>query len=382
MKILFLTDTFIPQINGVSISIKSFSEELENQGHDVTIIGPKTKDSPKSTDKVWRFKSIKFPFQPEYRMTSPLSKKLKNFEANHFDIIHIQTPFFMGHLGQFLGWKYDIPLIHTYHTFWADYLHYFPLLPKKLRKKVDLLLLSKNFCNRCNHIIAPSEPIKKTLIDYGVKKPIDILPSGINTTIEIKSKDTLAFKERWNIPLEKQVLVFVGRLGKEKNIYFLIDTFHSIISKHSNTHLLIIGDGPERDSLTTYIQSKNLMNHVTLTGYLNQKEVFEGISGASIITFPSTTETQGLSLIEGMHLGKPAVCINKLGVKEILKDNIGGFLTDGTHNHFVNAAIELLTDPKLYEKKSHEAKKRALDFSTPNVTKRLISIYEKNRKSE
>ena len=74
-------------------------------------------------------------------MALPMSRKLKNFDQN-VDIIHIQTPFFMGHLGQYLGWKYKLPVVHTYHTFWEEYLHYFPLVPKKLRNKVNLLLLT------------------------------------------------------------------------------------------------------------------------------------------------------------------------------------------------------------------------------------------------
>ena len=380
MNILFLTDTYLPQINGVAISIRSFSEQLEKQGHSVTIIGPKTEKNQESTAKLWRFKSFPFPFQPEYRIISPLSKKLKHFEKNNFDIIHIHTPFFMGHLGQFLSWKYNIPMIHTYHTLWADYLHYFPILPEKICKKMDLFLLSKNFCNRCSQILVPSEPIKQTLLEYKVSKPITILPTGIDTSITISNKQIETFKKKWALPNNKDIIVFVGRLGIEKNIYFLVETFKSIFKNQSNTHLLIIGDGPERENISQYISKLSLTDHVTLTGYLDQTDVFAGIMASKIISFPSTSETQGLSLLEGLNLGKPAVCINQKGVKEIIRNDQGGFLTDGTKTHYVEAALSLLTQPELYEKKSKEAKLRALDFSAPTLTKKLITIYNKTVK--
>lgn len=171
MKIAIFTETYHPQINGVVTSTSILSQKLESLGHQVLIIGPKTNEAQESTDKVWRFRSVPFPFQPEHRIISPLSRKLRKFKEMDFDIIHVQTPLFMGHLGQYLSWYHQIPLVHTYHTFWAEYLHYFPVLPKRFRKQADLLVLSRNFCNRCNHVIVPSSQMKQKLIEYGVEAP-------------------------------------------------------------------------------------------------------------------------------------------------------------------------------------------------------------------
>ena len=140
MKIAFFTGTYFPQINGVVTSTHTFVTELEKRGHEVTIICPKMDEFQYSTDKVWRFRSFAYPFQKEHRIVSPFSRKLKQFKDKEFDIIQIQTPFFMGHLAQYLSWKYDIPMVHTYHTFWIEYLHYFPLIPKNFIRKLIIYL--------------------------------------------------------------------------------------------------------------------------------------------------------------------------------------------------------------------------------------------------
>ena len=123
LKIAIFTETYTPQVNGVVTSIQILARELEKLGHYVLIIGPKLKEAQNSTDKVWRFRSMTYPFQPEHRMISPFSRKLQEFKKIEFDVIHVQTPIFMGYLGQYLSWKHNIPMVHTYHTFWEKYLH-------------------------------------------------------------------------------------------------------------------------------------------------------------------------------------------------------------------------------------------------------------------
>ena len=136
MKIAIFSDTYLPQINGVVTSTQTFSRELEKLGHKVLICGPKMKGATRLTHKVWRFRSFTFPFQKEYRFINPFSRILRRFKKLGVDIIHVQTPFSMGYLGQYLGWKYKIPVVHTYHTHWEEYLHYFPLFPKNI--EVDI----------------------------------------------------------------------------------------------------------------------------------------------------------------------------------------------------------------------------------------------------
>jgi glycosyltransferase involved in cell wall biosynthesis len=376
MRIAIFTDTYLPQINGVVFSTHTFAKEFEAMGHEVLIIAPQVENGKESTDSVWRFKSLPFPFQPEHRITSPLSRKLRDFGNQKIDIIHIQTPFFMGHLGQYLGWRHKIPIVHTYHTFWAEYLHYFPLLPKGWRRRVDLLLLSKNFCNRCQHIVVPSVQIQDALEGYEVRKPISVIPTGITVNRVIEASAMTTFRETWKLSVEDKVCIFVGRLGKEKNVYFLLDAFAKLHQENPKTKLILVGDGPEREPLRSHAEKLHILDVVVFCGYLGHEDVFVAYAASDVILFPSKTETQGLSLLEGMSIGKPAVCLNALGVKQLLENECGGFLTEENIADYVTATKKLLDDPALYTQKSIEAKSRASEFSSTQMAKKMLAVYQ------
>jgi 1,2-diacylglycerol 3-alpha-glucosyltransferase len=379
MNIAILTDCYLPQINGVVTSTRTLFRELENKGHKVLIIGPKVMGvSEKSTHKVWRFRSVPFPFQKEYRLISPISRKLKEFKDMKIDVIHVQTPFSMGHLGQYLSWKYDIPMVHTYHTYWAEYSHYLPFIPARFVYNLDNLLFSRNFCNRCEHIIAPSNQIMEKLNSYGVTVPIEVIPTGIEFGRIDTNYDPKEFRSKYKIKEDSPILVFTGRCGIEKNVYFLLDSFKMILAAIPNAILFIAGDGPEKDNMLMYAEELEIDNNLIMAGYIPHQEVFQAYRAAELIVFPSKTETQGLSLVEGLAMGTPAVCINAMGVSSILENNYGGILSEDNIEDYANNVIKLLNDKILYEKKSLEAKKRALQFSSSELVDKIIAIYEKS----
>lgn len=372
MNIAIFSDTYSPQINGVVTSTITFAHELEKLGHKVYIMGPRMKGGTESSDKVWRFRSFPFLFQKEYMCISPFSRQLRKFKGLHIDVIHVQTPFSMGHLGQYLGWKYNIPVVHTYHTHWEEYLHYFPLLPPTLRKKLSIHLLSKTFGNRCKHVIVPSSQMKEKLLEYEVTSPISIIPTGIELNQAPSQTAIDAFRTRFQISSDTPLMIFVGRLGTEKNIYFLLESAKRVLQKIPSSKLLVVGDGPERERMKAKAEELGIMPQCIFTGYLSHKDVFIAYAASKVITFPSKTETQGLSLLEGLSLGKPAVCINAMGVKDILEK--GGFLTTETQE-FSDRVIDLLTHESLYKEKSQEALETAQQFSSTAMTEKLLEVY-------
>ncbi|MFC1771197.1 glycosyltransferase family 4 protein [Candidatus Margulisiibacteriota bacterium] len=379
MKIAIFTDTYFPQINGVVTSTRLLSKELEKRGHQVLIVGPRMPGALRSSNKVWRFRSVPFPFQKEYRLISPLSLKLRKFKEKGIDLIHIQTPFSMGHLGQYMSWKHDLPMVHTYHTFWAEYAHYLPFIPtrfKNLVSKVDNLLFSKNFCNRCHQIIAPSAQMKEKLLEYGVRIPINVIPTGIELE-ELKGSSDLSFRRNYQIGKNKKICIFVGRLGIEKNVYFLLDSFKMILKQSPDTVLFLAGDGPERENMIEYAQKIGVERNVIFAGYLTHNEVFKALHAADVVMFPSKTETQGLSLIEGFAMGCPAVGINAMGVAYVLENNMGGFLTEENLEQYTDKVLLLLNNEKIYKKKQKEALERAGYFSSASMGDKIERVYEK-----
>ena len=357
MNIAILTDTYLPQINGVVTSTVTFTNSYESMDHNVLILGPKM-EGAKETDNVWRLRSVVFPFQPEHRLIWPITRKVKVFGERNIDIIHVQTPFSMGLLGQYLGKKYKIPVIHTYHTLFSEYMHYVPIIPHNLADKA-VSTVSRLFCNRCETIVVPSGKIKDKLEEYGVKKPIKILPTGVSLTKINAIKPDPDFKSKLGFHDHHKVLIFVGRLGLEKNVYFLLDSFKKIHAAVPNTKLLVIGDGPERDGMRDKATQLDLKDDVVFTGYVNHDDVFRAFAISELFLFPSKTETQGLSIVEGFAKGIPSICIKAMGVEDVLDNNKGGFLTEDSLEDYSEKAISLLKDDQLLQTKKQESLRKS-----------------------
>ena len=371
MNIGIFTDTFEPQINGVVTSILSSIEYLSNN-HNVYVFCPNVKPKIESTPNVWRFPSVVYPFQKEYRLVLPFNKKIKKINNLNLDIIHIHTPFTMGYIGQRIGKKNKIPMIHTYHTYFEKYVHYFPLLPEKWVYKYAKRE-SERFCNECTQIIVPSNEMNERLSAYNIKPPIHVIPSGIHP-IKPTATEISNFKKKYTINSDPYC-VFIGRIGYEKNIYFLIDAFELLLKKMPRLNLLIIGDGPEYTNLNEIIHQKELSKNIKLTGYLNKTDVFCALNVSKLMLFPSKTETQGLTVVESILTGTPVIGLNEMGVKNVIGNNAGGILTKETLTDYCDAALSLLENQRLYDEFSKKAIERGKEFTIEKSGKQLEDLF-------
>ncbi|MCD6398935.1 MAG: glycosyltransferase, partial [Candidatus Aenigmarchaeota archaeon] len=248
MKIAFFTDTYKPQINGVVKSIEFFSEELEKRGHDIYIFCPKGKNVPKE-EKIYPLKSFKFKPYPEYRIGIPSPNVIKLIKKIKPDIVHIHGPASVGLIGLSVAKYKKIPVVMTYHTSLLDYIHY--ITKRKKFEEYSKKIIEKYikwFFNKADLIIAPSYPIKKLLIGYGIRKKIKVLPTGI------KIKNTKKQKK-----FNKKTLLHVGRVTKEKNIGDILKSFKNI-SEKMELNLIIASDGPYINELKKTTKSMKLKN--------------------------------------------------------------------------------------------------------------------------
>ncbi len=373
LKIAIFTDTYFPQINGVVTSTETFVQSFRKQGHRVVIFAPDDKDAPANEVDVVRFPAVAYPFQPEYLFAFPFIRPVRNFVAYQFDIVHIQTPFSIGLYGLNLAKKHHIPVVHTYHTFFERYLHYIPILPEAWLVGAARWI-SRKFCNAFDYVFAPSIQMKVQLEKYKVTTPIEVIPTGIEF-MDISERDRLSVSARFNIKKTETWAIYGGRLGREKNVYFMLDAFVRLAARFPDLKLLIVGDGPERKGMETQIQKAGFTDRVVFTGYLTRTHMITAFSLAKIYLFPSVTETQGLTLLECFSVGTPAVCIRSMGVEFLMGNDTGGFALDANLDDYVMAAQRLLQDPDLHAQKSHEARNRAAEFSATMIANRVIDIY-------
>ena len=372
MRIGFFTDTYTPQINGVVSSIKLFAEALERQGHEVYIFAP-TPRQPTDTDRITRIPSVPFAFQPEMRIASLYSQHAYRLVRRaNLDVIHSHDPFAIGLFGLAVAKRFRLPYVHTYHTLYPEYVHY---VWETRFTRAMAERLSREFCDQCDLVLAPSTKIEKALAEWGVTAPVKLLPTGVDAA-RFASRDPAAakaFRKKFGIPASDQLLTFVGRIGLEKNVDLLVEALAQV--KTRGARLLIVGNGPYRADLEKHIAALGIRDRVTFTGYLRGEDVAAAYSASDAFFFASLSETQGLVIAEAMASGLPVVAVEDLAVGDAVTDGVNGLLTKERPAALAAAADRVLTDPSLRAAMGVAALERASDLSIDRMAEKLAGMY-------
>jgi len=316
MKIAIFTDTFLPQVNGVVTATISLAKNLADRGHKIYIICPKFNGTSYFKHKniqIIRMGSIPAYFYEDFRFTAPVSFKLFNFlKKEKIDIIHFQTQMPLGIQAIILSKLLKIPLIGTFHTNIADpdYLKHIKLNNKYVQN--ISWIYNRFYYNRCDLITCPSEVTREELLKSGFKEPIKAISNGINLNI-FNNSNWKQVKKKYN--KKGKILLFVGRIAHEKNIFYLLDCFKLILKKVPNTKLLVVGDGPQMTQLKQKIKDLKVSNNIILTGRIAHEKLIKSsiFKISDLFVTASTTETQGISTLEAQANGLVCVGINKGG---------------------------------------------------------------------
>lgn len=376
MKIGVFTDSYKPYTSGVVTSITTFKQELTSMGHDIYIFAPSYPHYEEEEEKVYRFYSLPAPTNPDYTLAIPvypgLNMLLKKIDL---DIIHVHSPFTMGRVGLHYARKYGIPIVFTYHTLYDQYVHYVPVAQDLAR---DITIrYSTNFCNQCDHVIVPSTEVEARLKELKVKTPISVIPTGVPLH-KFKQGDAAWLRKNYpSIPAANKILLFVGRLTKEKNLEFLIEAFSMLKKDKPDTTLVLTAQGPLEHELKKLVRELNLSleEDVVFTGALPFDTLVNVYFSADLFVFASLTETQGLVLIEAMAAGLPVVAVRANGVIDMVDDGINGYLTPCDKEAFVEAIKKVLADEKTYSGFKANAYKKAEMLSSANMARKLEKVY-------
>ena len=183
------------------------------------------------------------------------------------------------------------------------------------------------------------------------------------------------FRQRWGIREKTKLLLFAGRIVKEKNIPFLYQVLKRVMEEYPDTVLLLAGDGPDRRSLQNQAWNQGIGGNVRYCGYLTHRELIPAYYAADLFVFASLTETQGIVLTEAMACGTPVVAVSALGVIDIMASGKGGSLVSEDVEEFTDVVLRLLRDRQLYEKKSREALENAKLWSLEAAVSKLLGFY-------
>ena len=378
MKVLITTDAFSPMVNGVVTSTLNLYEELTKLGVDVRILALADSHHSKRVGDVYYIHSFGVSFYPNARATVVYRNRYINEIINWKpDIIHTQTEFCTFFLARRIAKKLNIPIVHTYHTMYEHYTNYF--IKNEIVGHKAVVLFSREIIKNVAAVIAPTIKTKVTLEQYGTHTPIEVIPTGLKLE---KFQQTMSSQERkvrreaLGIKEEDRVLITVGRLGSEKNINELLSNMVELLKKHHNVKFLIVGDGPQRETLEQEAQGLGIGNKVIFTGMVPLEEVNKYYKLGDIFISASISETQGLTYIEALISGLPLVCRRDECLKGVLEDGENGYAYT-TKEECLASLEKLLQDTTLSSKFGENAAKGAYKFSSQAFGKSVEALYRK-----
>lgn len=386
MRIAIVSDCYWPRVNGVTVSVQSYAEQLLKLGHEVLLLCPSYPASWGDVPReVWvkRLHSGNNLASNEDRLVSldafpTLFRALDRFNP---DVIHINTEFTANIAARSYAKARGYPILVTSHTDWEDYIcNYIRFVNPRLMRAFARFVMRMLYRSP-EVVITPSRNQQRKLKSYNLHKRFIVIPTGIASVFAPKGKDEIAlYREsldcRFPVLRGKKIMLFAGRITIEKDAKFLIPVLRRVLARRKDVALVFVGDGPAKAQLEASVRNTRLSDHCAFMGYVDRAELPFVYAAADIFVFPSKTETQGLCTIEAMGCGLPVVAIGEMGTLDVMRGDNGGFMVKNDAVEFTKAALRLLDDEKLRAAKSEEAIDWARQYRIEVTTLRLVRLYK------
>ncbi len=378
MRIGIFTESYEPITNGVAVSVRTLIDELRVRHHHVVALAPHYPDHHDSSAFVLRVPSVLTTMNAEYPVPYPWFPRLKrDIRHLNLDILHSQSPFFMGILAMRISRRYGIPHVTTYHTLYEQYVHYVFFMPGLVTQRLMDWWLPR-FYNDCACAIVPSRVAEQNLRRYGVTCRVEVIPTG--TPIpppELMSPETTwEVRDRWEVPRNAPLLLYVGRLAREKNIELILESFEDIAAEFPDARLLIVGGGPHAEALKRRANAGGFSERIQFAGPIPRQELDSVYAAADVLVFGSTTETQGLVVAEARAAGTPAVVVNEGGAPETVTNGEDGLVVRAEREDFTAAIRSLLKYDKVRQEMRESCLRNARRYTPSAMADRVIEVYD------
>lgn len=373
MKVLLTTDWYTPAVNGVVTSVLALRRQLQRQGHEVRVLTLAAGLHSHQGDGVWALGSVNAGLiYPGARLRTPdAAAALQALIAWGPDVVHSQCEFSTFALARRIARATGAPLVHTYHTVYEDYTHYLPV--GRRAGKLVATTLSRRVCRRMACVVVPSGKVERLLRSYGVSRRIEVIPTGIDLSAYRQAPDPgeqEALRRRLGIPKGKLVLLYLGRMAREKGLETLID--HLAQADRRDAVLLLVGDGPDREEILSHARERRLP--VIFAGMVPHSEVPNYYRLGDLFVTASTSETQGLTYFEALAAGLPVLCRRDPCLEGVIEDGVNGWqYGDGTE--FGRRLERFCGDKDLRQRMAQAAEETAERYSAETFGRAAEALY-------
>jgi glycosyltransferase involved in cell wall biosynthesis len=381
------TESYDPVINGVSTSVKTLAAELLAAGHEPTIIAPAFPDYVDEAENgipVRRLPSWRTIFNPGNPFAyPPVGLPPAALRDLSVDVVHTQQPFGIGMHGRQCARRLGVPLVSTFHTLYTLYSHYFPVVPKTVAVAFVANQL-RRYYQICDAIIVPSREAGRRLESIGVApSALYVVPTGVPEAPNVIPAAVERARQGLSLPEGAPILLFVGRLAKEKNMDLLVDAFAALCPAFPDDDkhpiLLLVGSGPYVSACRQRVERAGIDKWVRFAGFLGRNQLAPIYAAATLFAFPSSTETQGVVLSEAQSFGVPCVLVQGGGAPEFVRDGVDALITPPDVAAFSAALSSLLTDDVRRRAMSAAALASPLHPTPADMAHRVVEVYESAR---
>ena len=367
MRVAIFTDTFLPQINGVTKTLNKLLDYFDENNIDYKVFIPQDGNEEYNSKIVGLF-SFRFFLYPECRVALPnylsIVEQLNDFKP---DLIHVVTPFNIGLCGLKYAKTYQIPLVSSYHTNIPQYLTYFNL---KFLENISWNFF-KWFHSHCEKNYCPSNATLEVLKEHGIKN-LEVWGRGIELEEFSPKWRNKELRVHYNMD-DKIVFLYVGRMSPEKDLDIFMKVAEQLNHRYMNQiHFLMVGNGPLLHEL-----KEKAFNNMTFTGFKKGYELAQLYASSDVFLFPSSTETYGNVILEAMASSTAVIACHEGGIQENLVDGFNGIACDSRDVlEFYEACEKLITNPALRKLLGENGRKYTLQMTWNRIFDRLVKSYE------
>lgn len=374
MRIGMMVDAYKPYISGVTNAIALNKRQLEKLGHEVYVFTFGRTKTPDDETNIIRSRGIplgKTGFYLGLGYSSAARQLLQTM-----DLFHVHHPFLSGRLALRYRSAKHIPVVFTNHTRYDLYARVYTRLVPPAMMNAFLRLYLPRFYRACDLVIAPSEGARQFMLGLGGGFSVEVVPNGVDLAPFSLVPEPL---ERGALGLSPDdvVLAFVGRLGEEKNVSFLLDSFEQVAQDCPRARLLLVGDGPLRSALKSRAARQGLGSRVIFAGFVPYAQVPRYLAAADAFVTASVTEVHPLTVIEAMAAGLPVLGIPSPGVGDTVQDGVTGYLVPARAEALAEKMTRLVTDAELRQAMGQQARQAAQAYAIERTTQIMLGHYQR-----